>query len=399
MERSVSNYNETLTPAGPLQFCDVTLREGEQTAGVAFTPEERVELVRRLDAAGFQQVQLYNTWHGDGIDEKAMELNAQLCALPRRQIMMEVLNFNTSDFARLKTMIDAQAQFKPDIIHASYSLAGGDEAALKKREEQIRATAEYVNEKGLKCNISLLDSTRSDPAILRRMTAAAAAGGAWRVRLADTAGVASPGGIENMCAAAREAIGDRPTALGIHAHDDFGIGAACTLAGIRGGATHIDASVNGLGERAGNASLIEVVLCLEGLYGIETGIDLSQMTELSRFVERISGIRTPDNAPFVGRYVFSDSLAAHILASARNPFAAQGILPESIGGRRLAFFGKNMNDAVIEMVSARARRMVNPKLYGEIYREVCARTTGKKGVVMLEPDFWKVVDEVEARHA
>ena len=108
MERSVSNYNETLTPAGPLQFCDVTLREGEQTAGVAFTPEERVELVRRLDAAGFQQVQLYNTWHGDGIDEKAMELNAQLCALPRRQIMMEVLNFNTSDFARLKTMIDAQ---------------------------------------------------------------------------------------------------------------------------------------------------------------------------------------------------------------------------------------------------------------------------------------------------
>jgi hypothetical protein len=106
---------------------DSTLREGEQTAGVAFTPEERVELVRRLDAAGFQQVQLYNTWHGDGIDEKAMELNAQLCALPRRQIMMEVLNFNTSDFARLKTMIDAQAQFKPDIIHASYSLAGGDE--------------------------------------------------------------------------------------------------------------------------------------------------------------------------------------------------------------------------------------------------------------------------------
>ncbi len=399
MERSVSNYNEILVPKAPLQFCDVTLREGEQTAGVAFTPEERIELVKRLDAAGFQQVQLYNTWHGDGADKTAMELNAQICALPGRRIMTEVLNFNTSDFGKLKTMIDAQAAYAPDIIHASYSLSAGSEAELNKREDQIRATAEYVNEKGLKCNISLLDSTRSDPAILSRMTAAAAHGGAWRVRLADTAGVASPGGIENMCRIACEAIGDRPTVLGIHAHDDFGMGTACTLAGIRGGATHIDASVNGLGERAGNASLIEVVLALEGLYGVETGISLSQMTELSRFVERISGVRVPDNSPFVGRYVFSDSLAAHILASARNPFAAQGILPEAIGGHRLAFFGKNMNDAVIEMVAARALRTVDPKLYGEIYAEVCARTTGKKGVVMLEPDFWHVVEEVQSRYA
>ncbi|MBQ8089578.1 MAG: hypothetical protein IJ233_02465, partial [Pyramidobacter sp.] len=170
-------------------------------------------------------------------------------------------------------------------------------------------------------------------------------------------------------------------------------------AGVKNGARQIECTVNGLGERAGNASLIETVLCLEGLYGIETGIDLSQMTELSRFVERISGIRVPDNAPFVGRYVFSDSLAAHILASSRDPFAAQGILPEAIGGKRLAFFGRNMNNAVIEMVAARARRIVDPKLYGEIYREVCARTAGKKGAVMLEPDFWKTVEAVAARHS
>ena len=90
MERSVSPYNENLAPSGPLVLCDVTLREGEQTAGVSFTQEERLGTGPTVDEAGIQQVQLYNTWHGNQPDEKALEINAGLCALPRRQIKTEV---------------------------------------------------------------------------------------------------------------------------------------------------------------------------------------------------------------------------------------------------------------------------------------------------------------------
>lgn len=102
MERKVSPYNEPLTPASPLLLCDVTLREGEQTAGVSFTQEERIGLVKRLEAARFQQVQLYNTWHGTAVDEKALEINAELCALPRTYCKTEVLNFNTQNLEALK---------------------------------------------------------------------------------------------------------------------------------------------------------------------------------------------------------------------------------------------------------------------------------------------------------
>ena len=387
MERSVSPYNENLALSGPLVLCDVTLREGEQTAGVSFSQEERMGLVQRLDKAGIQQVQLYNTWHGDQPDEKALEINAGLCALPRRQIKTEVLNFNTSGLPRLKQMIDLQAETHPDVIHASFSLKAAGENELCERERKIQETAEYIAGKNIECNISLLDSTRSDPQILQRMMGAAARSGAARVRLADTVGVASPGGIQNMCQLACQAAGFHPVILGIHTHNDFGLGLADALAGIRGGATLIDGSVNGLGERCGNASLIEIIVALESLYGIPTGVQLSKLLELSRYVAEISGIPVPSNAPFVGKYAFSDSLAAHIALSLQDPFAVEGIRPETFGGRRIAFLSKNITEEVLQLLAGKQHLSLSKEELPRLYAKICQLSAPGTGTVLTEDDL------------
>ena len=399
MERSVSPYNENLAPSGPLVLCDVTLREGEQTAGVSFTQEERLGLVQRLDEAGIQQVQLYNTWHGDQPDEKALEINAGLCALPRRQIKTEVLNFNTTDMTRLKQMIDLQAEAHPDVIHASFSLKAAGENELCERERKIRETAEYIAGKNIACNISLLDSTRSDPRILQRMMGAAARSGASRVRLADTVGVASPGGIQNMCQLACQSAASHPVILGIHTHNDFGLGLADALAGIRGGATLIDGSVNGLGERCGNASLIEIIMTLEGLYGISTGVQLSKLLELSHYVAKISGIPVPSNAPFVGKYAFSHSLAAHIALSLQDPSAVEGIRPETFGGRRLAFLSKNITEDVLQLLAEKQHLSLSKEELPRLYAMICQLSAPGMGTVLTEDDLPRLAAAIKEEKA
>ena len=273
------------------------------------------------------------------------------------------------------------------MIHASFSLKAAGENELCERERKIRETAEYIAGKNIACNISLLDSTRSNPRILQRMMGAAARSGASRVRLADTVGVASPGGIQNMCQLACQSAASHPVILGIHTHNDFGLGLADALAGIRGGATLIDGSVNGLGERCGNASLIEIIMTLEGLYGISTGVQLSKLLELSHYVAEISGIPVPSNAPFVGKYAFSDSLAAHIALSLQDPFAVEGIRPETFGGRRLAFLSKNITEDVLQLLAKKQHLSLSKEELPCLYAMICQLSAPGTGTVLTEDDL------------
>lgn len=394
MERHVSPYNQPLELKGTLLLCDVTLREGEQTAGVSFTQQDRIGLVKCLEAARFPQVQLYNTWHGDEVDEKALAVNAELCALPRSYCKTEVLNFNTTNMDALKQMIDLQAQIKPDIIHASFPLHSASETELAEREYRIQETASYIASKNIQCNISLLDSTRSDPVILSRMVKAAASAGAARIRLADTVGIAEPGGIEVMVRTAAKATQGTSAIIGIHTHNDFGLGLADALAGLRGGALLVDGSVNALGERCGNASLIEIVMALEALYGIPTGIDISKLMELSQYIAQISGIPVPYNTPVVGKYAYSDSLAKHIVLSIRNPFAVQGIRPETFGGRRIAFLSKNLSDEAIFLLGKRQGLQLTPSDCKTLYQAICTKTITQKGTIFTEEDLPAIAKEL-----
>lgn len=398
IRKNVSGYIESFKPKGKLVFCDMTLREGEQTAGVSYTMEERKELIRRLDEAGVEQVQLYNVWGGSALREGQLEVCRQLCAMERKQIKTEIINFYTDDLTRYREMIDIVSSVHPDVIHTGYSATPEgfngkwNDDTPDDLAERIKFSVDYIKSKGCICNISILDSTRTTPEVLSKLIRAAVEAGTDRIRLTDTVGLATPDAIRKICNIATDEIGNRDVVLGMHTHNDFGLGVANMLESIRCGATLIDTSINGLGERCGNPAFAEIVVALEALYGIDTGIDTSKIMELSKYVEQISGVRIPSNAPLVGKFAFSDGTEKHIVSSFYNPFAYQGIIPEDIGAKRISIFGKGMSDNVIRLTAEKAGRVIPDDLYPAITKVLYERASNEKGKVFLEEDFWEVVD-------
>jgi methanogen homocitrate synthase len=221
--------------------------------------------------------------------------------------------------------------------------------------------------------------------------------GAHRIRLADTVGTASPEGIFYLIEKVRKLLGslENPPVIGLHCHNDFGLAAANVFAGVKAGATLIDVSVNGLGERSGNPSLAEVAVGLEILYGVKTRVQFGHLTGLSKFVEEISGIPLPRNKPLVGEYAFADESDAHIAAQLREAFAFQGIRPEWLGNRRRFILGKNSGINILryklEELGLKAAEERHPLILDRI-REVSGK---RKGSVMSDDELREIIRKIE----
>ena len=401
IRKNISGYIEPFQPKGKLLFCDMTLREGEQTAGVSYTMTERMELVRRLDDMGVGQIQLYNCWGGAALREGQLDICRKICEMERKQIKTEIINFYTDDLDRYREMMDIIASVHPDIIHTGYSTTpegfNGQWTDQTPDElvERIKVAVDCIKAKGCICNISFLDATRTQPEVLAKLVQGAAQAGADRIRLTDTVGLATPEAIRTICKIATDEIGSRDIMLGMHTHNDFGLGLINMIEGIRCGATLIDSSINGLGERCGNAPFEQLVVALEVLYGIDTGVDTKKLMELCKYVEKISGVPIPNNAPLTGKFAFSDGTEKHIVSSFYNPFAYQGIIPEDIGGKRVSIFGKGMSDNVIRLTAQKQGRAIAPELYPKITQALYDRASTEKGKVFLDENFWEIVDELE----
>ena len=160
--------------------------------------------------------------------------------------------------------------------------------------------------------------------------------------------------------------------LGLHCHNDFGLALANVFAGVRAGANLVDVTVNGLGDRSGNPSFAEVAIGLEVLYNVKTGIDLSGIYRLSKEVEEISRIPIPTNRPFVGKYAFTDEHESHINALQKDPFACQGIRPESIGNKRLYLLGKFTGPTVLKLKCMELGLALNNDDYPNVIEQIKA---------------------------
>ncbi len=394
MEHYLGTFNEPLNRNHPIIFCDVTLREGEQTPGVSFTLEEKKQLVRRLDEIGIGQIQIAHP----GFHEKALEVCHEICSMDLR-CKTEIMSNGMSD--SVFEAVDRLNECNPDIIHsyfqaAHFQYAVWDASTQKKILERMIRVIEYIQKKKKLVNISLIDASRANKEFLGQLIETAAKAGANRIRLPDTVGVSTPDGIYNMISFAVDIVSKYNTIIGIHTHNDFGLTLANAVAGIKAGAGLVDISVNGLGDRAGNAALAELVTLLEVFYDFRTGIDIKQMIKLSRFVETISGVRLPPNKPLVGELVFSDEAELHILAQSENPFAYQGLLPEEFGTSRQTIYGKLTTEKTLEMAAKKVGRTIDPYYYPEILSELYQFAEQNKGLVCTENVLWKIVEKISA---
>jgi 2-isopropylmalate synthase len=249
----------------------------------------------------------------------------------------------------LARVVDADVEAALDsgveMVHvfASTSDVQLEDAMHSNREEMKErsvAAVERAAEAGVDVMFSPMDATRTDEKYLMDVIEATSAAGADWINIPDTCGVATPTRFGELVARVCE-VADAQ--VDVHTHDDFGLASANALAGFENGAAQAQVSVNGIGERAGNAAYEEVVMSAESLYGVDTGIDTTRITELSRLVERASDIETPGNKPIVGQNAFSHESGIHAAGVIENSdtFEPGVMTPEMVGAQRELVLGKH----------------------------------------------------------
>ena len=311
---------------------DTTLRDGEQTAGVVFSMEEKKRIARTLDEIGVGEIEC-------GIPAMGKEERASIRALVDLGLEARLITWNRA------VVTDIRASLETGVSAVDISLSVSDihiRHKLRKSrtwvKEQLRSALGFAKDHGLYVSVGGEDASRADLDFLVELMALAKAMGADRFRFCDTLGILDPFTTYEKIRYLRERV---DLDLEVHTHNDLGMATANAVAGIRAGARFVNTTVNGLGERAGNAALEEVVMALKHACGIDPGIDTRRLLELSRLVGKASCRPVPEWKAVVGERVFSHESGLHADGVLKNPANYEGFDPAEVGLSRHMVLGKH----------------------------------------------------------
>lgn len=314
-----------------ISIMDTTLRDGEQTPGISFTPAQKLQIAERLDRLGVDVI------------ESGFPVTSDGEATAVREIAASGLSSEVSCLARAeKRDVEIAANCGVGRVHvfiATSDIHLRDKLQISRDEmiRRARETVEFATELGLFVEFSAEDSTRTSLEDLHEVACAVRDAGARIFDIADTVGIASPDAIRSYVAG----ISDTGMAISVHCHDDLGLAVANSLAAVNAGASQVHVTVNGIGERAGNTSIEEFAIASELLYGFNTHVRKEMIYETCSFVSKVTGLPIPRNKAITGENAFGHKSGIHTHGISRNPMTYEPFRPELVGRKRWLQAGKH----------------------------------------------------------
>jgi 2-isopropylmalate synthase len=332
----VSEYNKQIFEKTRMpervKILDTTLRDGEQTPNVALSIDDKLKIAQALDELGVEIIEAGFAVNSEGEAEAVKKiagagLKSEICSLCRASTMD----------------IDAALACDVDSIHiflatSKVHLEKKLKITQKEATEKAVAAVEYGKKHGLIVEFSCEDATRTELSFLNEIHKAVEDAGVDRIDIPDTVGVMTPQAMMQFVSEIRKTT---KVPLAVHCHDDFGLSVANSMAGILGGAEEVHVTVNGLGERAGNAALEEVVMGLQAFYGVKTRINTRKMAFVSRLVSQLTGIAVQPNKAIVGENAFSHEAGIHVHGVLSECSTYEPMRPEIVGKERTLVVGKH----------------------------------------------------------
>jgi isopropylmalate/homocitrate/citramalate synthase len=368
------SLNDPYTLGGHVGLYDTTLRDGEQTVGVVLDPEQKLEIARLLDDLGIDRIEA-------GFPRVSQDDWNAVKLISDARLKAEIWGFSRAVPADLEALVELGVSFS--VIESPISDLKLDAIGVSREKmlDRITSAMRFAAEHGIHAAFFGVDSTRAKPDFYRQVYESAIEAGANEVVVVDTLGIASPEAVFDLVSMTVELAGDVP--VHFHGHNDFGVATASAVAAVRAGASYVQGTINGMGERAGNANLGEVALALKALYGVETNLKLDRIRAVSERVRELSGYELEPWKPVTGETLYRRESGA-VASQFHDPPSIEPYSSELVATSRSIVLGKKSGVDSIRIKVEELGLDVPEDQYADLLNRVKETGTAKRGLVTDE---------------
>mgnify|MGYP006198339541 CR=1 FL=1 len=369
----------------PVRFYDTTLRDGEQSVGVCFSAEDKFQIACKLSELGVGRIE-------SGFPRVSEEDTKAVRRILDAGLKSEIWGFSRAVQADIDAHLELGTEFLLIEITTSDRKMKAFGFTREKVMQKVTDSVKYARDKGIKkINFFAVDSTRSDLAYLKDVYAAAIEHGAGEISVVDTIGVCAPETAERLIREVKGWVGaDVPVHW--HGHNDFGLATAAAIAAVRGGASWVQGTINGIGERAGNADICEVALALQGLYHVPVELDLTKARAISKLVQQAGKYTVEGWKPVVGEFLYTRE-SGGVVSQFHVPDSIEPYSAEIVGADRKIVLGKKSGLVSIDMKGKELGLNIPEDKRGAVLAEVKDVGT-RNGRLVSDDEFKGIVERI-----